>query len=125
MAEDITAHIGFIGGSGLEELISKEDGFEDVKSYYNIFTPEGRISKLDVGTKDGKKVYFISRHGRDREYSPNNVPYNAYMWLFANAKRIEPFLNEKEGIPELFNASYLKKFPHLKDEKGIDLRTEV
>ncbi len=91
----ITSHIGFIGGSGLEQLIDEDDGYRDVKTYNNIVTPYGIISQVQAGTLGSKRVYFISRHGREREYSPNEAPYNAYLWFFANVKIIETFMNDK------------------------------
>jgi len=47
-----------------------EKRIENVRTYHNIITPYGRVSKLQIGEKGDKKVLFISRHGRNREYSP-------------------------------------------------------
>lgn len=117
-----TKYLGFIGGSGLEDLMSEDSEFQNVKRIHNIFTPYGRISELQVGELEGNKVYFISRHGRGREYSPNEAPYKAYLWLFANLKIIDPFLNEVNGIPELQQKDYQLQFPSVVGEKGVDLR---
>lgn len=119
---EIDTYLGFIGGSGLESLISEEERFRNIKTMHNIFTPYGRISELQIGEIDNKKVYFISRHGRNREYSPNEVPYKAYLWLFANLKIVDPFLYEKNGIVELQQKDYQIRFPHTVGERGVDLR---
>jgi 5'-methylthioadenosine phosphorylase len=68
--------IGVIGGSGLYEMEELTDR-EEVK----VPTPFGDPSDTFVlGTLEGKKVCFLSRHGRGHRYSPSEVPFRANIY---------------------------------------------
>jgi len=68
--------IGVIGGSGLYEMEELTDR-EEIR----VATPFGDPSDAFlVGTLEGKRVCFLSRHGRGHRYSPSEVPYRANIW---------------------------------------------
>jgi len=68
--------IGVIGGSGLYEL----PGF-NLTEELQIETPFGMPSdKLIIGELSGKRVIFLSRHGRDHNIPPHRVNYRANIW---------------------------------------------
>ena len=68
--------IGVIGGSGLYEMEELTDRQE-----IDVSTPFGNPSDaFIVGTLEGKRVAFLSRHGRGHRYSPSEVPYRANIW---------------------------------------------
>ena len=68
--------IGVIGGSGLYEMEELTDR-EEVK----VSTPFGDPSDAFVlGTLEGKRVCFLSRHGRGHRYSPSEVPFRANIY---------------------------------------------
>ncbi len=68
--------IGVIGGSGLYEMEELTDR-EEVK----VPTPFGDPSdRFVLGTLEGKKVCFLSRHGRGHRYSPSEVPFRANIY---------------------------------------------
>ncbi|MEW6542312.1 MAG: S-methyl-5'-thioadenosine phosphorylase [Nitrospirota bacterium] len=70
------ADIGIIGGSGLYEM----EGLEQVKEV-RLSTPFGRPSDaLVLGTIDGVKVAFLSRHGRGHRFSPSEINYRANVY---------------------------------------------
>ncbi len=70
------ADIGIIGGSGLYEM----EGLEQVKEVRPA-TPFGRPSDaLVLGTVDGVKVAFLSRHGRGHRISPSEINYRANIY---------------------------------------------
>lgn len=65
--------IAIIGGSGLYDMAMISD-----KSSLNIFTPYGMpSSEIGIGTFRGKRVAFLSRHGRGHVHSPSTIPYRA------------------------------------------------
>lgn len=65
--------IAIIGGSGLYDMAMISD-----KSSLNIFTPYGvPSSEIGIGTLRGKRVAFLSRHGRGHVHSPSTIPYRA------------------------------------------------
>jgi 5'-methylthioadenosine phosphorylase len=67
------AALGIIGGSGLYALdaLARADVIE-------IDTPFGRPSDAPrVGEIAGRRVVFISRHGRGHRLAPAEVPYAA------------------------------------------------
>ncbi len=68
--------LGIIGGSGLYEL----DGLK-VEDEKTLRTPFGEPSSpLVLGELEGRKVAFLSRHGRDHSIPPHLVPYRANLW---------------------------------------------
>ncbi len=65
--------IGIIGGSGLER-----PEFLQESRAYNVYTRFGRpSSSLVCGKIQGAEVVLLSRHGRDHNLMPTNVPYRA------------------------------------------------
>lgn len=70
------AEIGIIGGSGLYEI----EGLEGVREV-RLSTPFGRPSDaLILGTLDGVRVAFLSRHGRGHRVSPSEINYRANIY---------------------------------------------
>jgi 5'-methylthioadenosine phosphorylase len=67
------AEIGIIGGSGLYSM----PGFSDVREV-SLETPFGAPSDAYVvGTLEGRKVAFLSRHGRGHRFMPTEINYRA------------------------------------------------
>src|SRR5689334_16234023 len=74
----MTADIGIIGGSGLYQM----PGFE-AQEEHAIETPWGKPSDpYVVGRLAGKKVAFLSRHGRGHRISPSELNFRANIWGF-------------------------------------------
>jgi 5'-methylthioadenosine phosphorylase len=72
------AEIGILGGTGLYAI----DGIENVEEY-KLKTPFGGPSDAYiVGTLEGKKVAFLSRHGRGHRHLPSEVNYRANVYGF-------------------------------------------
>jgi 5'-methylthioadenosine phosphorylase len=72
----LTADIGIIGGSGLYTM----PGFE-VQEEIRLDTPFGDPSDAYiVGTLAGRKVAFLSRHGRGHRLSPSELNYRANIY---------------------------------------------
>jgi 5'-methylthioadenosine phosphorylase len=70
--------IGILGGTGLYEI----DGIRDVEEV-KLDTPFGPPSDAYVvGTLDGKRVAFLSRHGRGHPLLPMDVNYRANIYGF-------------------------------------------
>ena len=67
------AEIGIIGGSGLYTM----PGFSDVQQV-SLGTPFGTPSDpYMLGTLEGRKVAFLSRHGNGHRFSPTEINYRA------------------------------------------------
>jgi 5'-methylthioadenosine phosphorylase len=67
------AEIGIIGGSGLYSM----PGFSDVHEQ-PLETPFGAPSDAYVlGTLEGRRVAFLSRHGRGHRFMPTEINYRA------------------------------------------------
>jgi 5'-methylthioadenosine phosphorylase len=67
------ASLGIIGGSGLYGL----HGLENVR-FIDMETPFGRTSEpVRIGSLNGQKVAFISRHSDGHTLSPSAIPYAA------------------------------------------------
>ena len=67
------AEIGIIGGSGLYSM----PGLTDVREV-SLETPFGAPSDSYVlGTLGGRKVAFLTRHGRGHRLMPTELPYRA------------------------------------------------
>jgi 5'-methylthioadenosine phosphorylase len=72
------AEIGIIGGSGLYSM----PGLTDIKEI-NQTTPFGDPSDAYVlGTLEGRKVAFLSRHGRGHRISPTELNFRANIYGF-------------------------------------------
>jgi len=68
-----TAEIGIIGGSGLYEMPGLESARE-----VRVRTPFGHPSDaLVLGTLEGRRVAFLSRHGRGHRILPSEINYRA------------------------------------------------
>jgi 5'-methylthioadenosine phosphorylase len=68
--------IGIIGGSGLYNI----DGLKKVRELH-VRTPFGAPSDaLVVGTLDGVRVAFLSRHGRGHRTNPSSINYRANIY---------------------------------------------
>jgi 5'-methylthioadenosine phosphorylase len=72
------AEIGVIGGSGLYNMPGLEGGRE-----VRLTTPFGKPSDAYiVGTLEGRKVAFLSRHGRGHVISPSEINFRANIYGF-------------------------------------------
>jgi 5'-methylthioadenosine phosphorylase len=70
------ATIGIIGGSGLYQMEALKD-IEEIR----IETPFGPPSDaLIVGTLEGAKVAFLSRHDRNHRLLPSELPFRANIY---------------------------------------------
>ena len=70
------ADIAVIGGSGLYDM----DGLEQVRET-RVSTPFGRPSDAVIlGTLSGRRVAFLSRHGRGHRISPSMINYRANVY---------------------------------------------
>lgn len=80
------AEIGILGGTGLYEI----DGIKNLKEV-KLKTPFGAPSDAYiVGTLEGRKVAFLSRHGRGHRLLPIDINYraNIYGFKMLGVKRI-------------------------------------
>lgn len=76
MDNEKTATIGVIGGSGLYELF--EPGTADD---IDVPTPFGATSSpISVGTMSGRRVAFLTRHGRAHSVAPHRIEHRANLW---------------------------------------------
>jgi len=72
------ADIGLLGGTGLYDM----EGIEDLKSV-ELETPFGKPSDAYVtGVLEGKRIAFLSRHGRGHRLSPSEINYRANIYGF-------------------------------------------
>lgn len=70
------ADIGIIGGSGLYNM----EGLSGIREV-RVRTPFGEPSDaLVVGTLDGARVAFLSRHGRGHRIAPTDINYRANIY---------------------------------------------
>jgi 5'-methylthioadenosine phosphorylase len=70
--------IGILGGTGLYEI----DGIQDVQEH-TLETPFGSPSDAYItGTLEGKRVAFLSRHGRGHRLLPMDINYRANIYGF-------------------------------------------
>ncbi|PZF56675.1 5'-methylthioadenosine phosphorylase [Curtobacterium sp. MCBD17_034] len=68
--------IGVIGGSGLYSLFA-----EGTATEIEVDTPYGRPSSpITVGTMAGRRVAFLTRHGREHSVPPHRIEYRANVW---------------------------------------------
>jgi 5'-methylthioadenosine phosphorylase len=71
-----TPAIGIIGGSGLYDI----EGFEG-REEIEISTPFGEPSDAIIGgSLNGRKVYFLPRHGRGHRLLPTELNHQANIW---------------------------------------------
>ncbi len=67
------AQIGLIGGSGFYDFFNKDESEE-----IEVKTEFGRPSdKITVGEISGQKVAFLPRHGKNHQFPPHKIPYQA------------------------------------------------
>lgn len=72
------AEIGILGGTGLYEI----EGIEDMERV-SLETPFGRTSDAyTIGSLEGKKVAFLSRHGKGHRIFPSEINYRANIYGF-------------------------------------------
>jgi 5'-methylthioadenosine phosphorylase len=70
--------IGILGGTGLYEI----EGFQDVREI-NVDTPLGKPSDAYmVGHLEGRRVAFLSRHGRGHRLLPSDINFRANIYGF-------------------------------------------
>jgi len=84
MTEHVT--LAIIGGSGLYEM----PGLSDTREQ-DIDTPFGKTSApIVVGTLEGERVAFLTRHGIGHHITPSEVPYRANIYALKSlgAQRI-------------------------------------
>ena len=72
------AEIGIIGGSGLYQMPGLTNLVEKV-----VVTPFGKPSDAyHLGTLEGRRVAFLSRHGRGHRFMPTELNYRANIYGF-------------------------------------------
>lgn len=70
------AKVGVIGGSGFYRM----EGLEDAEELH-IDTPFGPAgAPIVIGTLEGERVAFVTRHGEGHRILPSEVPYRANIW---------------------------------------------
>ncbi len=70
------AQVGIIGGSGLYQV----EGLTEVREI-GVETPFGKPSdNFILGTLEGMRVAFLSRHGRGHRLMPSELPYRANIY---------------------------------------------
>ncbi len=85
-----TVVLGIMGGSGVYDLDCLEN-----REYKVVQTPFGAPSdELLIGTVNGTKLVFLSRHGRGHRHSPTSVPYQANV-----------FAMKMEGVTDMLSLS--------------------
>lgn len=68
--------VGVIGGSGFYKLLELSDS-EEVR----VDTPFGSTGDpVVLGTLEGVRIAFVSRHGSGHRILPSEVPYRANIW---------------------------------------------
>ncbi len=73
-----SVEIGILGGTGLYEI----EGIQDVEERL-LETPFGTPSDAYVmGSLEGKRVAFLSRHGRGHRFLPMDINYRANIYGF-------------------------------------------
>src|SRR3990172_12095780 len=73
---DGQASVGVIGGSGLYDI----EGLKSVREV-RMRTPFGAPSDaIIVGTLEGTRVAFLSRHGRGHRLNPSEINYRANVY---------------------------------------------
>ncbi|WP_323749344.1 MTAP family purine nucleoside phosphorylase [Curtobacterium sp. VKM Ac-1393] len=68
--------IGVIGGSGLYQLFE-----EGTAEELDVPTPFGPTSSsISIGTMSGRRVAFLTRHGRAHSVAPHRINHRANVW---------------------------------------------
>ncbi|MCX6567308.1 MAG: S-methyl-5'-thioadenosine phosphorylase [Candidatus Aminicenantes bacterium] len=76
--EALRAEIGILGGTGLYEI----EGIHDLKEV-RLRTPWGDPSdEYILGMLEGRRVAFLSRHGRGHRFGPSEINYRANVYGF-------------------------------------------
>ncbi|MGY2897450.1 5'-methylthioadenosine phosphorylase [Curtobacterium sp. PvP017] len=76
MENDEAVTIGVIGGSGLYQLF--EDGTAEELDVPTPFGPTS--SPISIGTMSGRRVAFLTRHGREHSVAPHRINHRANVW---------------------------------------------
>lgn len=76
MENDEAVTIGVIGGSGLYQLF--EEGAADELDVPTPFGPTS--SPISIGTMAGRRVAFLTRHGREHSVAPHRINHRANVW---------------------------------------------
>jgi 5'-methylthioadenosine phosphorylase len=72
--------VAVIGGSGLYSLF--EEGTAET---LHVDTPYGPTSSpVTIGVLGGRRVAFLTRHGRDHSVAPHLIGYRANIWALAS-----------------------------------------
>ena len=72
------AEIGILGGTGLYEI----DGIEGIKEI-SLETPFGKpTDNYVLGILEGRRIAFLSRHGRGHRFLPSEINYRANIYGF-------------------------------------------
>lgn len=75
-----TVDVAVIGGSGLYSLFA-----EGTADTFDIDTPYGRTSSpVTVGELGGKRVAFLTRHGKGHSVPPHQIGFRANIWALAS-----------------------------------------
>jgi 5'-methylthioadenosine phosphorylase len=73
---DEAVTIGVIGGSGLYQLFE-----EGTAEELDVPTPFGPTSSpISIGTMSGRRVAFLTRHGRAHSVAPHRINHRANVW---------------------------------------------
>lgn len=76
MENDEAVTIGVIGGSGLYQLFE-----EGTAKELDVPTPFGPTSSpISIGTMSGRRVAFLTRHGRAHSVAPHRINHRANVW---------------------------------------------
>lgn len=76
MENDEAVTIGVIGGSGLYQLFE-----EGTAEELDVPTPFGPTSSpISIGTMSGRRVAFLTRHGRAHSVAPHRINHRANVW---------------------------------------------
>ncbi|SCF06535.1 methylthioadenosine phosphorylase [Micromonospora haikouensis] len=71
---ETTAQIALIGGTGFYQFLDSADEIV-------IDTPFGKPSApITIAKVEGRSVAFLPRHGRNHDFLPSDVPYQANLW---------------------------------------------
>ncbi|MFI9506380.1 S-methyl-5'-thioadenosine phosphorylase [Nocardia sp. NPDC052566] len=67
--------LAVIGGSGFYDF------FDNDATHIEVETPYGAPSApIAIGEVEGRPVAFVPRHGKNHEFAPHTLPYQANMW---------------------------------------------
>ncbi|MEJ8285691.1 MULTISPECIES: MTAP family purine nucleoside phosphorylase [Curtobacterium] len=76
MENDEAVTIGVIGGSGLYQLFE-----EGTAEELDVPTPFGPTSSpISIGMMSGRRVAFLTRHGRAHSVAPHRINHRANVW---------------------------------------------